>query len=141
MVLTSWPYTLRRGSGSPASATTRWCWRLHSERKSRTSDPTDSGTTSMIDLEIVIFDTNAAWLQALRSSFRVPFVSFEIGTGPEVTRSRALDAMWLTPMPAARFGATPPFPLHLAQVIATPPSDVQDGFPRFIVTGVAIAKN
>ena len=98
-------------------------------------------TTTMISPEIVVFDTDMAGLQAWQSSLRLPFMTFALGTGPQVTASRDLDAMWLTPMQAERFGAMPPFPLHVALVLATPASDVQKGFPPFIVTGVAVAND
>jgi hypothetical protein len=93
----------------------------------------------MIGPEIIVFDTNSSVIAALESSFRLPFISFAVGTGPEVVKSNGLDAMWLTPMQAERYGAMPPFPLYAAEILVTPETEVQKGFARLVITGVAIS--
>jgi len=38
------------------------------------------------------------------------------------------------------FGATPPFPLYEAQVLETPPAQLQRGMPKYGVVGVATSE-
>jgi hypothetical protein len=71
----------------------------------------------------------------------LPFVRTFVGNGIEVTQSAQLDAMWLTPIQAERYGASPPFPLHEAQLFATPQMEVEKGFPKVVIVGVAISSD
>jgi len=95
----------------------------------------------MIEPEIIVFDTNPSVIRVLEASLRLPFMSFAVGTGPEVVKSKHLDAMWLTPMQAERYGAMPPFPLHAAQILVTPEVELRKGFARLVITGVAISRD
>jgi hypothetical protein len=93
----------------------------------------------MIEPEIIVFDTNPSLIRVLEASLRLPFISFAVGTGPDVVKSKNLDALWLTPMQAERYGAMPPFPLYAAQILVTPEVEVRKGFSRLVMTGVAIS--
>lgn len=93
----------------------------------------------MNGFEIVVFDTDGSRIERLRLAIRLPFLSFAFGNGPAVAKANRLDAMWLTPMQAERYGASPPFPLHRAQLLPTPLKEIEKGFPPFVVVGVAIS--
>ena len=93
----------------------------------------------MVKPEIVIFDTDAAVIAALQGELNLPFVRTAVGNGIQVTRSAQLDGMWLTPMQAERYGASPPFPLHEAQILVTPHGEVEKGFPEVVIVGVALS--
>ncbi len=93
----------------------------------------------MTGFEMVVFDTDEGRIERLRSGIRLPFLSFAIGNGPMVAKAERLDAMWLTPMQAERYGASPPFPLHRAQLMPTPMKEIEKGLPPFAVVGVAIS--
>ena len=90
-------------------------------------------------LQLVLYGTNTDLLEDLkRCSGGLPYVLYEQGYGPQVAMKASLDALWTTPMAGAElFGATPPFPLHEACVLRTPPAQVRRGLPRYGVVGVA----
>jgi hypothetical protein len=90
-------------------------------------------------LELVFYGSDTALLAELKAlSTNMPYVSYEIGTGTEVTARAKLDALWASLMAAVElFGLNPPFPLHEAIVLRTPKKQVEHGFPRYGVAGVA----
>ena len=91
------------------------------------------------NVQLVLFGTDSGLLDDLkRSSVALPYLGYEAGYGPQVVAQADLDALWATPMIGAElFGATPPFPLHEARVLKTPPAQLQRGMPRYGVVGVA----
>ncbi len=93
--------------------------------------------------ELILFGADSGFLQNLkRFSSELPYISYEVGHGPQVVAKAGLDAMWATPMSGAElFGAVPPFPLHKAQVLPTPPAQLQHGMPRYGVVGVATSED
>src|SRR5262249_33817103 len=73
-----------------------------------------------------------------RSMSLLAFVSYEQGYGPEVVAKAGLDALWAGAMAGIElFGAVPPLPLHEAQVLKTPPSQLRRGMPKYGIVGVA----
>jgi|SRR5277367_5532075 len=93
--------------------------------------------------QIVLFGSDFALLESLKPfSAGLPYISYEVGYGPQVTARTHLDAMWATPMMGVEiFGANPPFPLHEAQVLTTPDIQIKQGMPRYGVVGVAVAQD
>jgi hypothetical protein len=91
------------------------------------------------NIQLVLFGTDSGLLENLkRSSATLPYISYEQGYGPQVVAKAGLDALWATPMIGAElFGATPPFPLHEARVLKTPPTQLQRGMPKYGIVGVA----
>lgn len=91
------------------------------------------------NIQLVLFGTDTGLLEDLkRFSGGLPYIMYEQGYGPQVVVKADLDAFWATPMVGAElFGATPPFPLHEARVLKTPPAQLQRGMPRYGVVGVA----
>jgi hypothetical protein len=92
--------------------------------------------------QLILFGTDTGILEDLkRFSTELPYVSYEGGYGPQVVAKAGLDALWATPMAGVElFGATPPFPLHEAQVLETPPTQLQRGMPKYGVVGVATSE-
>ena len=92
---------------------------------------------------IVLFGTNPILLEGLkRASDAFPYLSCELGYGPQVAAKAGLDAMWATPMVGAElFGAIPPFPLHEARVLKTPALQLRRGMPKYAVVGVATSND
>jgi hypothetical protein len=71
----------------------------------------------------------------------LPYIHYEVGHGPQVTKRVQLDALWATIMLAVElFGENPPFPLHQARVRKTSSLLLQQGLPRYYVAGVAKSK-
>ncbi len=65
------------------------------------------------------------------------YISYQPGYGPDAVRKGGLDALWATPMVGVElFGAIPPFVIHEARVLETPPQQLQRGMPRYGVVGV-----
>jgi hypothetical protein len=93
--------------------------------------------------QLILFGTDSRLLEELKlSSAKMPYISYEVGHGPQVTERADIDAFWATPMVGTElFGANPPFPLHEAQVYKTPAAQLQRGFPRYGIVGVAISPN
>jgi hypothetical protein len=93
--------------------------------------------------QLVLFSTNVALLEKLRPfSADLPYISYETGHGPQVSKKAALDALWATLMVGVElFGAVPPFPMHEARVLETPSGQLQLGMPRHVVVGVAASKD
>jgi len=93
--------------------------------------------------ELVLFGTDSSFLENLKElSTELPYISYEVGYGPQVVARAGLDAMWATPMAGIElFGAAPPFPLHEARVLQTPPAQLQRGMPKYGVVGVATSAN
>lgn len=93
--------------------------------------------------QLILFSTDASLLEKLKPHGSVlPYIAFEVGNGPEVTARARLDALWATLMAGVElFGAVPPFPLHDARVLPTPPSQLKRGMPRYGVVGVAVSKD
>ena len=93
--------------------------------------------------QLILFSTDAALLERLKPhATALPYIAFEVGNGPEVTARARLDALWATLMAGVElFGAVPPFPLHDARVLPTPPSQLKRGLPRYGVVGVAVSKD
>lgn len=91
--------------------------------------------------QLVFYGTDAALLETLRlCSADMPYVAYQVGTGREVTRTAHLDAIWSGLMGAVElFGLTPPFPLHEAVVLKVPKHQVDRGFPKYSVAGVAVS--
>ena len=91
------------------------------------------------NIQLVLFGTDTGLLEDLkRCSGGLPYIMYEQGYGPQVVVKADLDALWATPMIGAElFGAIPPFPLHEARVLKTPPAQLQRGMPRYGVVGVA----
>jgi hypothetical protein len=94
-------------------------------------------------MQLVLFSPDAALLEKLRPfSAGLPYISYEIGYGPQVAARVRLDALWTTLMGGVElFGASPPFPLHEARVLGTPPEQLQRGMPRHGVVGVAVSRD
>ncbi len=93
--------------------------------------------------QLILYSTDSALLDKLKPfSAELPYVSYAAGNGPQVTASASLDALWATLMTGVElFGAVPPFPLHEANVLKTPPSQLRRGMPRHGVVGVAVSKD
>jgi hypothetical protein len=93
--------------------------------------------------QLILYGSDAALLERLKPhSSELPYISYEAGYGPQVTTKARLDAFWVTLMGAVElFGATPPFPLHQARVLRTPAVQLDKGFPRYGVVGVAVSQN
>ncbi len=93
--------------------------------------------------QLVLFSTDAAFVEKLKPfSAGLPYISYEVGNGPQVTSKARLDALWATLMVGVElFGATPPFPMHEASVLQTPEPHLKRGMPRYGVVGVAISKD
>jgi hypothetical protein len=91
------------------------------------------------NIQLVLYGTDTGLLEDLkRRSGGLPYIMCEQGYGPQVVVKADLDALWATPMIGAElFGAIPPFPLHEARVLKTPPAQLQRGMPRYGVVGVA----
>jgi hypothetical protein len=91
---------------------------------------------------LVLYGTNSHLLETLRQlSTELSYIEYEPGFGPNVVSKANLDALWATPMAAVElFGATPPFPLHEACVLKTPPAQIQRGMPPHVIVGVATAE-
>ncbi len=92
---------------------------------------------------LILYGSDTALLQKLKlQSSQLPYISYEAGHGPQVTARARLDALWVTLMGAVElFGAAPPFPLHQACVMRTPVVQLDRGFPRYGVVGVAVSEN
>jgi hypothetical protein len=92
------------------------------------------------NIQLVLFGTDTGLLENLkRCSGALPYIRYEQGYASQVAVKADLDALWATPMIGAElFGATPPFPLHEARVLKTPPAQLQRGMPRYGIIGVAI---
>jgi len=90
--------------------------------------------------QLILFGSEPAALEELKPfSATLPYVDYEVGYGPQVVAKAHLDAFWVTLMGAVElFGAAPPFPLHRAQVLQTPPVQLAKGFPRYGIAGVAV---
>lgn len=95
----------------------------------------DSGVA---EVEIVLYGTDTNLLEKLRQcSENMSYISYLPGYGPDAVRTGSLDALWATPMVGVElFGAIPPFVIHEAQVLETPPQQRQRGMPRYGVVGV-----
>lgn len=93
--------------------------------------------------QLVLFSTDTALLEKLKPfSIGLPYISYEVGNGPQVTRKARLDALWATLMAGVElFGAKPPFPVHEASVLRTPAAQLNRGIPRYGVVGVALSKD
>lgn len=93
----------------------------------------------MIKPELVIFDTDAESVDALRRDFRLPFVTVIQGNGKQATAAAHLNALFLTWMQAEQLGITPSLERHTAAVVLTPRATQEKGFPPYIVAGVNFA--
>jgi len=73
---------------------------------------------NQIKPQLIIFGTDSTQLDLVKPQLTIlPYVSYEVGTGPQVTKKTQLDAMWVTLMEGMdKFGLNPPFPLHEARV-------------------------
>ena len=93
--------------------------------------------------ELVIYGTDSTLLETLKkASATLPYISYEVGYGPEVVARAHLDALWATPFAGIElFGAAPPFPLREARVLMTPQAQLKRGMPRYGVVGVATTEN
>jgi len=93
--------------------------------------------------ELTLFGTDSGFLESLkRFSTGLPYINYETGHGPQVVAKAGLDALWATPMVGVElFGATPPFPLHEARVLETPPAQIMRGMPRYGIVGVATSED
>jgi hypothetical protein len=91
------------------------------------------------NIQLVLYGTDTDLLEDLkRRAGGLPYIMCEQGYGPQVVVKADFDALWATPMIGAElFGAIPPFPLHEARVLKTPPAQLQRGMPRYGVVGVA----
>jgi hypothetical protein len=89
--------------------------------------------------QLVLFSGDSALLEKLRPfSAGIPYIRCEVGSGPQITTSVKLDALWATLMAGVElFGAAPPFSLHEACVLPTPSAQRKRGLPRYGVVGVA----
>jgi hypothetical protein len=92
---------------------------------------------------LILYGSDTALLEKLKlHSSELPYISYEAGYGPQVTAKAHLDALWVTLMGAVElFGVAPPFPLHQARVMRTPAVQLEKGFPRYGVVGVAVSQN
>ena len=93
--------------------------------------------------QLVIYGTDAEYLKTLKgASTSLPYIGYEFGFGPEVVQKAGLGAIWATPFAALElFGAAPPYPMHEARVVKTPPGQLQRGMPRYGIVGVATSRN
>ncbi len=93
--------------------------------------------------QLILFSSDSALLEKLKPfSEGLPYIGYEVGYGPSVTEKAHLDAFWATLMSGVElFGAVPPFPLHEARVLKTPPTQLQRGFPKYGVVGVAVSQD
>jgi hypothetical protein len=91
--------------------------------------------------QITLFSTDIELLEKLQPfSETLPYISYQGGTGPQVTASANLDAVWATLMVGVElFGAVPPFPPHEARVLQTPTEQQRRGLPRYGIVGVALS--
>jgi hypothetical protein len=91
--------------------------------------------------ELILFSRDAVLLERLRPFANgMPYLKWEVGSGPQVTAAAQLDALWATLMVGAElFGAVPPFPLHEARVHPTPAAQLKRGLPRYGVVGVNLS--
>lgn len=91
---------------------------------------------------LVIYGSDAPLINRLKAEFAsLSYVRCEVGYGPVVTKTVGLDAFWVTLMAAVElYGATPPFPLHVARVVKTPEEQLKKGFPKHGVIGVAMSE-
>lgn len=91
--------------------------------------------------ELILFSRDTALLARLKPFAEgIPYLSCQVGNGPQVTAAAQLDALWATLMVGAElFGAVPPFPLHEARVHPTPAAQLKRGLPRYGVVGVALS--
>lgn len=92
---------------------------------------------------LVFYDTDSDFIENLRRfSTDLAFIEYQVGYGPEVTARASLDALWVSPMAGVElFRASPPFPLHRAQLLQTPTALISQGFPAYGIVGVATAPN
>jgi hypothetical protein len=95
----------------------------------------------MMPIELVVFSPDVALLERLKTfASDLPFLSFEVGNGPQVTERARLDALWATLMAGLEvFGGAPPFPLHEARVVQTPAAQLRRGLPKYGIVGVAVS--
>jgi hypothetical protein len=93
--------------------------------------------------QLILFSPDSALLEKLKpSSAALPYISYAVGYGPQVAATAHLDALWVTLMGSIElFGAVPPFPLHEARVLRTPRTQLEKGFPRYGVAGVAVSED
>jgi len=93
--------------------------------------------------QLILFSPDSTLLEKLKPhSAALPYINYEVGYGPQVAAKAHLDAFWATLMGAVElFGAVPPFPLHQARVLRTPSAQLEKGFPRYGVVGVAVSQN
>jgi hypothetical protein len=93
-----------------------------------------------MNLKLIIFSPDGKLIERLRAQGeRLPFVSFAVGDGPTVAKTRRLDALKISQMDAVeRYGFNPPHPLLEAQVLKAPSALLQRGLPRYAVSGVAL---
>jgi hypothetical protein len=100
-------------------------------------------TNSVVKPRLVLFSTDSVLLEKLKPfSAALPYISYDLGNGPQVTAKARLDALWATLMTGVEvFGATPPFPLHEASVLQTPPAQLKRGMPRYGIVGVALSRD
>jgi len=98
--------------------------------------------THSAKLELVLYGTDFDLLEKLkRFSADMPYIVYEPGYGPQAVTKAGLDALWATPMIGVElFGAAPPFPIHEAQVLETPPAQLHRGMPKYGIVGVATAE-
>ncbi|HLW98175.1 MAG TPA: hypothetical protein VKR82_05975 [Candidatus Acidoferrales bacterium] len=93
--------------------------------------------------QLILYDTDSAVLENLEHALAdLPYISFEVGNGPQVCARAHLDAIWATIMVGLEvFGAQPPFPLHEARVLLMPSAQLECGMPKYGVVGVAVSKD
>jgi hypothetical protein len=92
-------------------------------------------------IRLFFYGRDAALLARLKSaSTDMPWITCEHGTAKEVAKRVSLDAVWAGLIAAAElFGLAPPFPIHKAVVLRIPERQMQRGFPKFCVAGVALS--
>jgi len=107
----------------------------------KTPNP-ELGTVSATP-RLVLYGSDVALLERLKPySTELPYIAYETGYGPQATARAHLDAVWVNLMGAVElFGATPPFPLHEAQILRTPAAQLAKGFPRYGIAGVAVSQD
>ena len=68
-------------------------------------------------LQLILFSPDSTLLgKSKPHSVALPYISYEVGYGPQVAATAYLDAFWVTLMGSVElFGAAPPFPLHEAR--------------------------
>lgn len=93
--------------------------------------------------ELVIFSTDAKLIQELRSECKgLPQVNFAEGNGPTVSKRERLDALKVSQMDAVeRYGFNPPHPLFEARILKTPTTLIDQGLPRYAISGVSLPKD